>query len=323
MESHKVAQNVEAEDKLLGPFTARQTIYLAIAAAGAFIAWLLSQVFIPLALIPLPIVIIAAVLALPLRKDQPMETYLAAIISFALKPKVRKWKRDGISELVTISAPKNPLGPRKPQDFNETETDQRLIFLSKIVDTKGWAIRNAEAPRYKSVDETIYNEANQIQDPLDRNTVVSQNLDTMITTSNQKHIEAVKDAMYATQSPQNPLDQTVVTQETTTNTQAQNNPHFDPYPTIQQTVINPSGQGKSTTITQKPENQSTEPPATQEQNTEGNQKDKNKPSNTTVSADIINLAGNSTLNVETIAREAKRISDEQEKDKDEVFISLR
>ena len=45
MSRYKVAQDVEAEDKILGPFSFRQFIYLLVAAAGIALAWGLSQVF--------------------------------------------------------------------------------------------------------------------------------------------------------------------------------------------------------------------------------------------------------------------------------------
>ena len=96
MAVYKVPQDVEAEDKLLGPFSFKQFIFLLIAVASIAIAYGLSRILLPLAIIPLPVVIFFGTLALPLRKDQPMEVYLAAIISFILKPKKRLWRPDGI-----------------------------------------------------------------------------------------------------------------------------------------------------------------------------------------------------------------------------------
>jgi len=104
MAEYKVPQDVEADDKLLGPFSFRQFIYLIIVALAIAMGWGLSRLFIPLAIIPLPIVIFFGALALPLRKDQPMEVYLAAIVSFYLKPRRRLWKPDGLTELIEVTA---------------------------------------------------------------------------------------------------------------------------------------------------------------------------------------------------------------------------
>ena len=65
MAEYKVAQDVEAEDKLIGPFSFRQFIYLIIAAVAVALAWGLGQIFIDLAIIPLPVIIFFTVLALP------------------------------------------------------------------------------------------------------------------------------------------------------------------------------------------------------------------------------------------------------------------
>jgi hypothetical protein len=45
MAVYKVPQDVEAEDKLIGPFSFRQFIYLIVAALGIFLSWALSQIF--------------------------------------------------------------------------------------------------------------------------------------------------------------------------------------------------------------------------------------------------------------------------------------
>jgi hypothetical protein len=89
MSVYKVPQDVEAEDKLLGPFTFRQFIYLIIVAMAMGIAYGLGTLLIPLAFIPLPVILLFGALALPLRKDQPMETYLSAMVSFFLKAKTQ------------------------------------------------------------------------------------------------------------------------------------------------------------------------------------------------------------------------------------------
>src|SRR5919202_5980196 len=99
MAVYKVPQDVEADDKLIGPFSFRQFIYIIIAVIAIALAWGLAQIFIGLALIPLPIVVLFGTLALPLRKDQPMEIYLAAVVSFYLKPRKRLWQPDGIQSL--------------------------------------------------------------------------------------------------------------------------------------------------------------------------------------------------------------------------------
>ena len=82
MAQYKVPQDVEADDKLLGPFTFRQFIYLLVVAGLIAMSVALFQLAFPLAILPLPFIVLFGALALPLKKDQPMETYLSALVSF-------------------------------------------------------------------------------------------------------------------------------------------------------------------------------------------------------------------------------------------------
>ena len=79
MATYKVPQDVEADDKLLGPFSFRQFVYLMIVLGMVVLAVGLWQLFPLLAIIPIPFALFFGILALPIKKDQPMETYFAAL----------------------------------------------------------------------------------------------------------------------------------------------------------------------------------------------------------------------------------------------------
>lgn len=312
MATHKVAQNVEAEDKLLGPFTAKQSIYLAIVAVAGGLAWFLFQIFPPLVIIPLPIILFFGALSLPLKRDQPLETYFGALISFALKPKVRVWKRDGITSVVEIAAPKILEDPRKPANFDERETDQRLIFLSQLADTHGWAVRNTVQPTVTntSMNEYSYSEAASIADPFDAQSDVGQYFNNKIEQSNEQRKQAIITTMR--QGPQPPV------QNPTPQQYPQQQPEvaYNPYPTsIHQSVIQPSGTQNQTSPATAPVE------ITNNQPTETPQQIEKKPETKQVPPDIIELANNSDLSVEAISHEAARRMKPEPKE-DEVFISL-
>src|SRR5690242_5227444 len=105
MAQYKVPQDVEAEDKLIGWLYFRQLIYAGIAAASGFMCFITFQVFPPLILIPLPVTLLFVILTLPLRKDQPLETYLIGVVRFYLKSKIRRWDPDGVVSYVEIVTP--------------------------------------------------------------------------------------------------------------------------------------------------------------------------------------------------------------------------
>ena len=139
MAQYKVPQDVEADDKLLGPFSFRQLIYLFVAGGLIALAFALFQIFPLLVVIPAPFIIFFLILALPLKKDQPMETYLAALVSFYLKPNKRFWNPGQRDSTITIIAPKKIEGPRI-RNLSEDEASHRLSFLADVVDSEGRSV---------------------------------------------------------------------------------------------------------------------------------------------------------------------------------------
>lgn len=306
MAVYKVPQDVEAEDKLLGPFSFRQFIYLIIVAMSGAAAWGLAQLFIPLAILPLPIILFFGALALPLRKDQPMETYLAAIVSFYLKPRKRMWEPDGVQTLIKITAPKR-IEVQRTKSFDQEEAALRLSYLANIVDTRGWATRGISGPTPQpdsAMTTDAYYAAQQAEDVLDEDGRTAQNIDSQLdAAATRQHQELVK-RMQQPGAPTPPASQEPPA------TPDPNLPHLsvNPYPSMHQSVVRPMDDQAAA-----PSQAAVQPPQNTAAATSANQP----------SPDIINLANNSDLSVETIAHEAKRIQEKAALPDDEVMISLR
>lgn len=143
MAQYKVLQDIEAEDKLLGPLSLRQFIYAAITIALGFVAfrlfmtpaWFLGFIFVLPALF-------FGMLAAPLGGQQSSEIWLLAKIRFFLKPRKRIWDQTGLQQLVTITAPKK-IEKQLTKGYSEDEVKSRLKTLSTTLDTRGWAVKNA------------------------------------------------------------------------------------------------------------------------------------------------------------------------------------
>lgn len=163
MASYKVPQDVEADDKLLGPFTFRQFIYLMIVFGTIVLAVALFQVFPLLAVIPLPVTFFFLILALPIKKDQPMETYLAALVSFYLKPRKRFWIPGQSDSTILITTPKKTEASRT-RNITEEEAGHRLSFLAAIVDSEGRAIKNSNSPMRDEFYAEAYNTADMFDE---------------------------------------------------------------------------------------------------------------------------------------------------------------
>lgn len=330
MAVYKVPQDVEAEDKLIGPFSFRQFVYLIIALIAIAVGWGLSRLFLPLAIIPAPIVILFGTLALPLKKDQPMEIYLAAVVSFYLKPRKRLWQPDGIQSLVEVTAPK-VVEVQRAKSLSQDEAERRLSYLADIVDTGGWAVRGVGVqPGGTAMQSDAYYEAQQTEDVLDEQSGVAQSFDTMIDKADaRRHQEMINRMHQQAQPTAAPASQPAVPSApdpyaalAPPNEQAEPQPDepephltYNPYPdAIRQSVIAPMGE-------QPPQKAAPAPRPPQP----APQPAPNPPATTSekpVSPDIINLANNTDLSIETIAREANRIH-EKEEQQDEVVISLR
>ncbi len=321
MAVYKVPQDVEADDKLLGPFSFRQFIYLIVVVVSIGLAWGLAQLFIPLAILPLPFILFFGALALPLKKDQPMEIYLAALVSYYLKPRKRLWDPDGQQALVEITVPR-VVEAHRTKDLSQDEAERRLSYLADIVDSQGWAVRGVAAPN-SSMNSDVFYEAQQAEDILDDSTRTAHQIESQLDQASTRHREELIAKMrqpqvqsvspvappvqdpYASLSPQpQPQPQT---QPNTQDTHVT----FNPYPSMQQSVIQPLS-NQPTTSAQAPTPVQPHPQPSTPQTT----------SPVMPSPDIINLANNPDLSIETISREANRIKQKEGLPSEEVVISL-
>lgn len=289
MANYKVPQDVEADDKLIGPFSFRQFVYLGIVVAAIGVGYLLAKISLMLTFIPLPVVILFGALALPLRRDQPMETYMAAVVSYYMRPRRRLWCPDGRESLVQIIAPITNDEPVL-KNISEAEAERRFSYLAEITDSQGWAIRGVgyQAPN-SAMNSDVYFAAQQVQDILDDEDRVNQDLDQKLNQGDNERRQKMIDLVQGRTTSQSKFN------------------YFIPQPdqsltnTTPQTVVNPF--------------------ATPQQ-----QLDQNPPINTsenTVSADIIDYAMNHTdLSVAAIERGANRNQQKKDSEK-EVLISFR
>lgn len=321
MANYKVPQDVEADDKLIGPFSFRQFIYLVIVALAIAMGYGLSRLYIALAIIPLPIVVFFGALALPLRKDQPMEIYLAAMIAYYLKPHRRIWDPDGIESLIEITAPKIP-EIQRTKDISQDEAQRRLSYLADIVDTQGWAVRGVETqPMNTPMKSDAYFEAQQASDMLDESNIITQTFDTKLEKSDSDRHEAMAKILTGAQPTTNyfggPVSEPAPAPEPVLDMPI--NISYNPYPEIQQSVIQPLSQHAAA-----------KPPVVEQPVEPAKPVEQPKPDTSEIesSADIMKqaklkiLAGNNDLDIATLAREANRDQNEHEMEQ-EVVISLR
>lgn len=142
MATYKVIQDIEAEDKLVGPLSLKQFVYACMAAVSGYIGFIcVAKGASYLLVIFLPITIFGGFFAFPWGRDQPTELWALAKIRFFLKPRRRIWDQSGVKELVTVTAPKK-IERVLTNNLSRTQVESRLSALASTLDSRGWAIKN-------------------------------------------------------------------------------------------------------------------------------------------------------------------------------------
>ncbi|MCA9328601.1 PrgI family protein [Candidatus Saccharibacteria bacterium] len=213
MAGYKVPQDVEAEDKFLGPLTFKQFLFAGGAAISGYILFIFAtkSIWIGVALL-LPVFAFFAILAFPWSKDQPTEIWLAARIRFFLVPRRRIWDQTGIKDLVEVTVPK-----REEKVYSDglshDQVYSRVNALASVVDTRGWAVKNIAAytdeeqsDRLVTATERTPDENDQILastvDVMDDHYAIADQFSTLIQQSEQKHkqdtLNMIEQARHAT-----------------------------------------------------------------------------------------------------------------------------
>lgn len=215
MATYKVIQDIEAEDKFVGPLTLKQFIFASIMVVCLYLAFVLYTKHLwPLAIVLLPVIIVSGFLGFPWHRDQPTETWLIAKLRFFFKPRKRNWDQSGINELVTITVPKH-IEKHLTNQLGQEEVQSRLKALANTIDSRGWVIKNVDASVYsqpsfagqgsasdrlvdvsalpQAVPTLDTNAANDILD-VDNNPVAHQ-LESMIDASTQNYRQQLVERM--------------------------------------------------------------------------------------------------------------------------------
>ncbi len=289
MAVYKVPQDVEADDKLIGPFTFRQFVFLLILVGMIYFSYVLFTINFILVAIPLPFVVFFAALAFPWRKDQPTEVYLTALIHFWMKPRKRIWQQGSHQQHVQILAPKK-VEHQFTDGMTNSEVRSRLKTLATSMDSRGWSSKNVLIPdvggqqggalpqaisdrlampaiQQSQSPQMAIDDSDDVMDEM--HNPVAQNFDNLVNQATEDRKAEIRQQMM--QQASNSDDGAA--------------PDYNPYPNdMRQSVVSPAHHS-APQQTQKPQDEPVNPDA---------------------QGAILNLANNSDLNVSTIARQAEQ-----------------
>lgn len=134
MGEYKVPQNVETEDKILGPLSVKQFIYVIIALMWAFLMWRIFSFAIVLALIfAFPVTGFFLLLGFGQREGVPFEDYIVAFIRYLIVPRKRTWIKDDKKDVIVKEAEK----PKERLEKENAVSVGQLKQLANIIDTRG------------------------------------------------------------------------------------------------------------------------------------------------------------------------------------------
>lgn len=208
MAVYKVPQDVEAEDKLIGPFSFRQFIYLIIVAISIGVLFLLFSKAPPfigfvMLIVLLPVIVTFGALALPLRKDQPMETYLLAVLRFYLKPRMRLWDADGSMAMIEITAPKS-IEENRTNGLSQDQASSSLEYLAQLMDSRGWSAKGVISPTAAAQTQLgaiAVSDADTSQDFLAEDAPIARSFDKLMAQSQVQTRQAAIARMAEAQQP--------------------------------------------------------------------------------------------------------------------------
>lgn len=335
MATYKVIQDIEAEDKFVGPLSLKQFIFAMFGALFGYLSFFMVTRGLTLGLLgTLPPMFFGFFMAIPWSSEQPTDVWVLAKIRFRMKPNMRIWDQSGQQELVTITAPKKEERILN-NNMSQTEVRSRLKALAETLDSRGWVIKNAPlqpvlaggdgsdrliglSSMSQAVPET---DENTVPDMMDE----GQGLDSMIKESDQARKEQLfekldrirqGEALESAGQPEelvappaeNPTDEESISQTLKAKKQAgdlsRGNMHTvssQPAPVV---AIVPDESVDEVVAEEKTEVEKAQAPMKEQ-----------------AAPDILGLARNNDLNIATIARQANN-KDKGEDDPKEVVIAL-
>jgi hypothetical protein len=218
MATYKVLQDIESEDKLVGPLSFRQCVYAAVAIMCFYFCFLAitKHAAVLLALF-LPPALFGVLFAVPWQSHQTTEVLVLAKIRFFFKPRRRIWDQSGVRELVTITAPKR-VEINYTNGLSQDEVKSRLSALANTIDSRGWVIKNVTAdvyakPQFLQADESsdrlvgidTYAQPMADQPAIDmldeQSGPIAQQFDTMINASRQAQRQQIREEMALAAQP--------------------------------------------------------------------------------------------------------------------------
>ena len=133
MAQYQVPQFIELEDRIIGPLTLKQFLYLAFAGAFLFVFWFLFVFYIWI-IIAIPIMALAATFAFLKINDRPFVYFFLSFIKYFAKPKLYIFSGPTRKEVLKKPAPDPSSAPQSGAEEDKKITPSKLKELALNLD---------------------------------------------------------------------------------------------------------------------------------------------------------------------------------------------
>lgn len=133
---YSVPQFIDVQDKIIGPLTVTQFLYILGGVAALFVLWIISpsiQVF----LIPaVPTLGLFAALAFAKFNGRQFSSFLWSAIHYVVRPRVRLWRREFAVREVRTDLRAAKTAPKKEAAVGQKVSTSRLRNLAIVLDNE-------------------------------------------------------------------------------------------------------------------------------------------------------------------------------------------
>ncbi|MBN2307023.1 PrgI family protein [Candidatus Peregrinibacteria bacterium] len=156
MLQYKIPQNVGIEDKIVGPFSLRQLIILAVGAGVSYVLFAITSRIYELNIIEYILIALPALFALAIAilkiHNVTFGKYILLMLEFAIKPKKRLWDHRGISALVAPDLTEKSMASKEKAVAGlKAKRSVNLRDISATLDSGGF--EHVEQIKHEDIDE--------------------------------------------------------------------------------------------------------------------------------------------------------------------------
>jgi hypothetical protein len=134
-----VPTDIDVEDKILGPFTVKQSIYLLIGAMSvAILYFIFANIFYLFIILALPVILLTGAFVFYKFNEQPFEKFLIILVNYFFNPRKRLWQREAETPFLIIEEERREEIPAGLREEAKKKSITDIDKLAYILDSRGW-----------------------------------------------------------------------------------------------------------------------------------------------------------------------------------------